>query len=289
LAAIAVTSARFASTRTATRSSAKTTKANTATKAKSTVKKKPVATRRPTAKKTTATKKKTTAAKKKPVKKAAKKPVAKKPVVKKRAKKELTEEQKLRKEIRQLREKALDPPSRGTRSAWSLFSSEKGGISAAIADEWKALPEDKKKEYAARAQAAYEAKRKAFESWVSSKSAAEIYEANKARARLGRLRCKTKTTQIPDPRAHKRPVSASVLHMMDQYKSGRKFVGADGKKMPVTDIMKTCREEYTKLPEAEKKKYEARAQAGKEEYFKYMKATMGEAYTPPKGYKVKNT
>jgi len=257
----------------------KASKAKTGTKtaAKKPAAKKPAAkkpakktaAKKPAAKKKTATAKKGTAkkkaVKKKPVKK--KKKAVKKPVKKPKKKVVLTPEQKKRKEIKELREKALDVPKIPPASGWTAFTTEKKSISPELSKEWAALPVEEKQKYIDKASAMRAAKIKAYEKWVASTSPAAIMEANKARARLKRLG-KSKAASISDPRQPKRPVAARVLHMMDQYKSGRTFENPDGTKMSVIDILKTCNAEYLALPTQEKEKFEERHKANLEKYHK---------------------
>jgi hypothetical protein len=76
------------------------------------------------------------------------KAAAKNPVKKVAAKKELTDEQRKKLLIKQLREKALNPPPRPGGSGYTLWFGEqmhKEKTSAAVlAVEWKALPQDVK-------------------------------------------------------------------------------------------------------------------------------------------------
>lgn len=114
--------------------------------AKKSAAKKPAA-KKPAAKKPAA-KKKTTAKKgatKKPVKKKpVKKKAVKKPVKKKPKKVVLTPEQKKRREMRELRVKALDAPGISPASGWIAYISEKKSISPEVSKEWAALPAEEK-------------------------------------------------------------------------------------------------------------------------------------------------
>lgn len=77
-----------------------------------------------------------------------KKPVAKKPAKKvatKRKKKEVPTPSQVRfKLVRELRQRALDPPKKGSISGYVLWVTEQGGPGLETAAKWKSLPQETK-------------------------------------------------------------------------------------------------------------------------------------------------
>jgi len=273
--------ARAASTAAAKKKkpTSKTTTSKSAQKSKTTTKK-------PAPKsKTTATKKKTTTkatskktatrkpAKKKPVvKKPAKKAAAKKAAPKKKKKAELTLEQKQNKLLRELRERALHPPTKGHNSgflAWLKDQPElKVGVEAG--EKWKALPQETKDLYGEKARKVSPARDKAFEEWLASKPVSEIYKANLARRHLRRLGVKHNITLFTDSRIPKRPVQPFFIYATEQYRSGRQFEKDENGKSSIVNNNRTLRREFSELSSAEKKKYEDKAAEDRKRYFAAM-------------------
>lgn len=121
----------------------------TAIAKKTTAAKKPVATKKTTAAKKPAVKKKPVAKKKPAVKKkpaAKKKPAVKKKVVAKKKKKpELTDKQKQRKLLIELRQRALDPPTRRSNNGFMFWYKQQEGKNVADCGTiWNNFPQETK-------------------------------------------------------------------------------------------------------------------------------------------------
>ncbi|EUC50193.1 hypothetical protein COCMIDRAFT_82655 [Bipolaris oryzae ATCC 44560] len=219
---------------------------------------------------------KTTA--KKPAAKKTKKPAAKKPAAKKAApkrakKKVLTEEEKERAKIRQLRAKALkEPLSQRTLSAYNLFVAEltKGKPSGSDTQVSKITSATKEFKNLSPAQLEHynhlaneeNAKRKAeFDKWLQSYTPQEIRIANLARAQLRRrLAGKQKghpahSAKLHDPRHVKATLNPYALFSRARHATG------DFKGIPVIQASKLIGAEWKSLNESEKQKYQSEANA----------------------------
>ncbi|RFU35936.1 hypothetical protein B7463_g332, partial [Scytalidium lignicola] len=234
-----------------------------------------VASKKPKTKSPAASKAKST--KKSGTKKAATKtPTAK---TKKPAKKELTEEQKQRlqikkekEEIKKLKEIALfSEPKSIVDSAWGIVLKEhmkanavKGakidGTPAKEASEkYKSLSPSELEQYNHEANENKTANAAALKQWVESYTPDQIRLANNARKLLTK-RTGKKYHAISDERAPKRPRSAYLLYTADRWASG------DMKGIPITETASMIHDEWKRLPANEKKVYEDRAIVDKERY-----------------------
>jgi hypothetical protein len=235
------------------------------------------ATKKPTAK--------AVAAKKPVAKKAAvKKPKAVAKVVKKPKKVKKTDEQEQSALIKDLKEKALDPPAiRSTSNKWLTFLGEKFApykgsgksfidVLSQNKDAWKAemdaLPPAQLQELQARADRNKNINKIALQEWVSSHTPAQIHEANRARARLTKIKSSADPApyglqsftfnEIPDDRFPKRPRSAPIFWGMEQMEH-----------IPTNEKIKVlieCMKGFKNLPENEQKKWNELAKKDRERY-----------------------
>ncbi|KAI5808818.1 hypothetical protein DFH27DRAFT_541229 [Peziza echinospora] len=263
-----------------------------------------------TTKKAAATTTKKPAAKAAATKPAAKKPAAKKPVAeveKKPRAKKLTSDQERLQLIKDLKEKALDPPTiRSVSSKWLTFIQDKfapykgqgKGVVVVFTenkDQWKAefdaLTPAQQQELQNRADKNKSVSALALQEWVSAHTPGQIHEANRARARLMKLKESTspspfglksvRFSEIPDDRFPKRPRTAPILWAMERMAG----VATDAKVGTLMDCMK----EFKNLPEAEQKKWLDAAAKDRVRYIKDLK-TIGieptASYTPSAEKKV---
>jgi len=248
--------------------------------AKTTTEKKKPAAKRATKKKTaTATKKK---APKKTKKKAAapkKKVKAKKPV------RVLTEDEKLRQEITELRKLALKgPPRRRALSAFNCYLSDNvkaGGTTegqraalAEISGNWKTISPAEREKYNHIAAERTEARAAEYKAWVESYTPDEIRLANNARLRLKKRLIKrsalngprkvpmtrTQTQHIEDERRVKRPSSAWTHFFSERVKS------TDFKGIALQEKSRLIADEWRALSGDEKQRFVDQASADKQRY-----------------------
>ncbi|KAF8867296.1 hypothetical protein BDZ45DRAFT_667259 [Acephala macrosclerotiorum] len=249
----------------------------TATKATQTTKSKSSTTAKPKAKKAPAK-----TAVKKPVKKAAKKPVKmgrpalkKKPVKKPvRAKKVLTEAQKERALIKELKAKALTPPKLKPYTAWTLFAGTEltntpGNAMAqmgSIRDKYKELSPSEIESLNHTASQNKVANTVAYKQWVESHTPDQIRIANNARAMLKKKLNKARGyTAIKDARLPKRSANSRALFTKERYASG------DFKGISIVDASKLLTTEWNSLSPSERKVYEDRAAADTQRYVQEFK------------------
>jgi hypothetical protein len=239
--------------------------------------KKAVKTASKTPPKKTASATKTTAKKpaaKKAKKKATKKPAAKKPA-KKRVKKVLTEEEKEKVKIRELRAKALKEPvsPRGV-TAYNVFiaeySSGKGeGMhqNARITEatkEFKNLTPAQLEHYNHIANEKTAARKAEFDKWLKSHTPQQIRIANIARAQLrkklaGTQKCTpAHTAKLHDDRHVKTSVRPYIAFTRARHASG------DMKGISVPQAAKLIAKEWKKLSESERMEYKSDAQASQQ-------------------------
>ncbi|KAL4935206.1 hypothetical protein BDV06DRAFT_133566 [Aspergillus oleicola] len=213
------------------------------------------------------TKAKTTTKKpaKKPAKKAAKKPVKKTEGAKRgRGKGPKTEKQKERQKIREraqnlreLKETALTLPKALPSSAWVIAVTKKtaevdkdlqprGEVFKRATQLAQQISAEERQRYVDQANSNKAANQAAYESWVQSHTPQQIYEANKARRQLAKLKGGKKVTLIKDDRLVKRPTSAWIYF----YTENR-----DPNVSKVADSSKAVASEWRSLSESQKAKY----------------------------------
>ncbi|USP74223.1 hypothetical protein yc1106_01497 [Curvularia clavata] len=252
------------------RSYATTTRA---TKPTATVKKAVKAASKTPPKKKAASATKTTA--KKPAAKKAKKKATKKPAAQKRVKKVLTEEEKEKVKIRELRAKALKEPfsQRGV-TAYNVFIAE---ISAGKGDgkdqttriteatkEFKNLTPAQLEHYNHLASEKNAARKAEFDKWLKSHTPEQIRIANLARAQLRKKLAGTQkrmpahTAKLNDDRRVKSAPTPYIVFSKARHASG------DMKGIAVTEAAKLIANEWKALSESEKKKYQDEAQAARQ-------------------------
>ncbi|SPO00973.1 uncharacterized protein DNG_03721 [Cephalotrichum gorgonifer] len=207
-----------------------------------------------------------------------KKPAAKKkPAPKKRVAE--TPEQKAKHEIKVLKEKALlKEPSKLPTTAWMVYivrelkgvavGKDLGSATRAVAESFKALSTFEVERLQAEADANRLANTETFKNWVRSHTAEEIYEANRARARLGRTFNKPHR-KIPDDRVPSRPSSAYTLFVKDRWASGTVPGSAVG-------ASKQLGSEWKALSEEQRQEYLAQAAKDQADYSAQMKAIIEE-------------
>ncbi|KAK8216196.1 hypothetical protein IWZ01DRAFT_193530 [Phyllosticta capitalensis] len=255
------------------------TKAKPKPKAKATTKKSPA---KKTATRKTAAKK---PVKKKAVKKTVKKKVVKKPAPKRRG---LTERQKMLKEkakvranILQLKETALEEPKKLPQSAWSLYLGE---YHRNVSDGERSAPEVAKKASEAfktisssemerlQKQAEENSRRNKenYAKWVRSHTPKQILEANRARSNLKRKLASYKKSKIQDDRLLKIPQSAFLRYSLEFQKR------PDIADLPFGDKSKKASDEWKSMPASQKQKYEDAVRSDRERYFKEYKSLYGE-------------
>ncbi|KAF2761794.1 hypothetical protein EJ05DRAFT_496688 [Pseudovirgaria hyperparasitica] len=248
--------------------------------------KKTTTAKKPAAKKKAAPKKKTASKKKKP---AAKRKVGKKVKKTKKAPKVLTDEQKTaaaakkqRERVKTLKAEALEPPKGKPSTVWQLIIQEHTAGKTGVA--FVKLVEEAKAKYNGLSPSEREAynhtvnqnkadNTAAYEKWVKSYTPEQIRIANAARSSLRRLAKASKKPVsyrlIHDERAPKRPATSYTSFATDRYSSG------DFTAIPMTEAGKLMGEEWRALNASEKQKYEARAEAQKQAYYKSFKSTFG--------------
>ncbi|CAD6446520.1 a5e783da-a106-442e-aa52-713864d804d1 [Sclerotinia trifoliorum] len=248
--------------------------ATKATQTKTTTAKKPATKEVPAKKSTT----KEPAAKKtvvkKPIKKAAKKPAAKKlakksakkPVKKtlkakpkkaKKAKTPLTDSQKLRKKLRELKVAALisENPKEKPQSAYRVLNLElatgSNDITAASKEasaKYKSVSTAELERLNHIANENKAANAIAYKNWVESHTPEEIRLANLARQHIRRLTSKTSSPRlIKDDRMVKRPMRPMIMFVKERFQSGD-FAG-----IRVTEAMKRIAQEFKELSPAQLK------------------------------------
>ncbi|CAI4216766.1 unnamed protein product [Parascedosporium putredinis] len=206
---------------------------------------------------------KSKATKKKTVKKTTKKAAAAKPKPKPKKKKELTPEEKAKKEVKELRAKALlTEPKKLPDSKWLVYITQelKGtfvggdlpGKTAAVSQAFKALSTFELERLQEKADANRLANVDAYKAWVESHTAQQIHEANLARARLNRKHDKSHR-KISDDRQPKRPSTAYSLYVKARWASGE--VSA----VSAAEASKGLAAEWKGLSESEKQVYHDQA------------------------------
>ncbi|KAF2145711.1 uncharacterized protein K452DRAFT_295298 [Aplosporella prunicola CBS 121167] len=254
------------------------TKSRTTTKkAAATTTKKPAtktAAKKPAAKKTAAPKKKTAAA--------AKETKPKKRLTEKQ--KEARDAKKARDEIKELKEKALKEPKGLPANAYQVFfqetvskeASKKDGRSVAdiaktTAERYKNMSPAELEQLNHRANESRAANAAAYKKWLESYTPAEIRQANQARASLRRKTDgKYRPGNIKDDRLVKGSKSAYVIFCESRWKSG------DLANISVIEAAKLMGQEWKKLGAAEKKKFDAAAEADVQRYIREHKEVYGE-------------
>ncbi|TVY13865.1 Non-histone chromosomal protein 6 [Lachnellula arida] len=225
--------------------------------------------------KTTKAKPKTKA--KKPVKKPAKKPA--KPKAKKATKKVLTEDQKLRVDVKSLKEKALSPPTAGADTAWSIVLQQEikqgaggpgsGGLSNSAknaAAKYKALSPQEKESLNQKASENKAINDIAFKKWVETHTPEQIRDANNARSALKRKLGKHYAYPlITDSRIPKRALSPYMFFIKDRFASG------DFKGISVVEASRLIAAEWKSLPAGQRKPFEARSEADTQRYYQEFK------------------
>ncbi|XP_014554617.1 hypothetical protein COCVIDRAFT_39489 [Bipolaris victoriae FI3] len=218
-----------------------------------------------------------TTAKKPAAKKTKKKPAAKKPAAKKaapkRVKKVLTEEEKEKAKIRELRAKALkEPVGQRPVSGYNVFVAEllKGkprGSETQTAKitnatkEFNNLSPAQLEHYNHLANEQSAARKAEFDKWIQSHTPEQIRIANLARAQLRRrFAGKQKgnpayTAKLHDPRRVKAALNPYALFFRARHASG------DFKGISAVDASKLIGAEWKALNESEKQKYHSEANA----------------------------
>ncbi|KAK3299027.1 uncharacterized protein B0H64DRAFT_386902 [Chaetomium fimeti] len=196
----------------------------TATKAKtSAAPKKTTAAKKPAK---TTTKKTATKKAAKPKAKAAKKPTGG------RAKKPLTDEEKAKKKLRALKQKALlkEQPAKLPVAPWAIFVTnnlkevlnkdpkpEFAEAMRQLAAEYKALPQQEKEKLDQEGQKNRTANEVTLKNWIDSRTAQDIRGANVARSTLKRMHSVSVKPTLPDPRFPKRPMTPYIAFIKARY------------------------------------------------------------------------
>ncbi|KAK3396494.1 hypothetical protein B0T20DRAFT_381010 [Sordaria brevicollis] len=238
-----------------TRSAAAANKSSSTTKSSST-------------KSSTTTKAKATTAGKT---KAASKP--KKEAAPKRPKKVLTDEEKLKLKIKQLKQQALlkEEPGARTFSAWQLFVREhvkeyihpgespiQTGFMAKLSPKFKALSSAELEALEARAEKEREATAATRAAWVLTKTPKEIMAANRARQHLRRLGVVARAHVIPDDRIPKGALSSWMWFFKSRT--------AENPQAPMKELIKDLAQEWKSMDAAAKQPFEDNAKTDRERY-----------------------
>ncbi|KAJ4296525.1 hypothetical protein N0V90_006570 [Kalmusia sp. IMI 367209] len=204
------------------------------------------------------------AASKKPKRKtvAKKKKAVPKKAAKKKVKKVLTPEEKEAQTIKDLKKRALRPPTLGRASAWVVFASEsvKGASAHSVvecqqaikvaASKFKTLTPAEKEHYNHLAQERAEAKRAEYDAWIRQHTPEEIRAANYARTRL-RGKLPGRWTRLVDERHTVSP--AKIPPYIRFYKE--RYASGDFKNIAIGDGAKLIGNEWRALNASEKQKY----------------------------------
>ncbi|KAB8289623.1 hypothetical protein EYC80_010537 [Monilinia laxa] len=258
----------------------------TATKAKPTTAKKPATkTKTPATAKKPATKKPAKKAAKKPAKKSAKKVKAKakpkpkpkpKPKKKKVAKKVvLTDSQKLRKKLKELKVIALvsDEPKQKPQNAFRVLFEELTAGSGDVIGSSKLASTQFKSASTAELERLNRISNEnkaanliIYKKWVESHTPENIRLANLARLHIRRLTNKTATPRIiKDDRAPKNRTLPLAIFVQERFRTGE-FAG-----IKATESVKRISDEYKELTPAQRKTYEDAAAADSERYYREYK------------------
>ncbi|KAF2869830.1 hypothetical protein BDV95DRAFT_608653 [Massariosphaeria phaeospora] len=243
----------------------------TRTKPTATVKKavKKAAAKKPAPKKTAkrAPAKKAPAKKPAPKKKVAakKKTAPKKAPVKRRVRKELTDEEKEKKVVREAKKAALRAPTARPLSAYNVFFSEavKASGGKAVVETakeagpmFKTLTPAEKEHYNHLANEETARKQAEYTAWLKTYTPDQIRDANTARAVLRRTLKKNAKGRLPpytlrlhDDRQVKRPTTGYMLFLGERTTSG------DFKGIAVPDRTRLVSQEWKALSASEKKPY----------------------------------
>ncbi|MCJ1314568.1 hypothetical protein MMC25_008250 [Agyrium rufum] len=207
---------------------------------------------------------------KKAVKKATKKPV-KKPAKKTKPVKKLTEEEKKKLLIKELRQTALKPPKALPIHVYPLVFKDVIGqaqnkdmkvVAKTASQQYKELLPEQIEHYnhiIVANRAANEAARK---EWLSSLPPATITAANSARLRLRRMGIHTplQAHKLTDERHIKQPLTAYTTFCSERFSSG------DFHGIKIPDASKLIGREWRELTPERKAEYEARQQEAREAY-----------------------
>ncbi|KAL4796415.1 hypothetical protein BDV19DRAFT_360941 [Aspergillus venezuelensis] len=198
-------------------------------------------------------------------KKAAKKPAKKTEGAKRgRGKGPKTEKQKEREKIRQraqylreLKETALVAPKALPSSAWVIAVTKKtaevpkdlqprGEVFKRATQLAQEISAEERQRYVDQANANKAANQAAYERWVQSHTPHQIYEANRARRQLSKIKGGKKVTLIKDDRLVKRPTSAWIYYFMEK---------RDSNAATVAEESKAVASEWRSLSDSQKAKY----------------------------------
>ncbi|KAA8566858.1 hypothetical protein EYC84_009957 [Monilinia fructicola] len=237
----------------------------TATKAKPTTAKKPATKKVPQKK-----------AAKKPAKKSAKKVQAKAKSKKKVAKKVvLTDSQKLRKQLKELKVSALvsEGPKQKPENAYRVLFEELAigskdvvGASKLASTQFKSASTVELERLNRIANENKAANSIAHKKWVESHTPEEIRLANLARLRIRRLTNKVSSPRIiKDDRAPKNRTLPLAIFVQERFRSGE-FAG-----LKVTESVKRISDEYKELTPAQRKPYEDASAEDTERYYREYK------------------
>ncbi|KAH6678359.1 hypothetical protein B0J14DRAFT_320626 [Halenospora varia] len=230
-------------------------------------------TTKPKAKTTT---KSTKAKAKKSVKKKA---AAKKPAPKKKVVKQLTEEQKKKAVIRELKKTALKPPKGLGSTPWIVFCGDSLSADKAvslknsmseIAAKYQSLSPAELEALNHRANENKRANDAALQKWLSGYTPIEIKTANNARNQLSKL-LNRKYSQLTDERLVRAPTNAYVYFVKDRLASG------DLKGISAQESLKLIGAEWKQVSASDKKVYQDRAAADSQRYYQEYKTVYGKA------------
>ncbi|KAH8425827.1 HMG-box domain-containing protein [Aspergillus melleus] len=189
----------------------------------------------------------------------------------------------LKKQIRELKEIALDPPKNTKPSYWNVAvvdmlpeasKTQKGQdniFTEAVELAKKISPADKER-YAAIAQSKREEAQANYEKWVRSYTPAQIREANNARRRLTKLKGR-RYALIEDDRLVKPPRTSFACYVKERTQSG------DFKHMGGPELLRQLVVEWKELSDSEKERYVKLREAEQERYVRECKEAYGEVST----------
>lgn len=210
-----------------------------------------------------AAKGKSTTAKKKTTKKSTATKAKAKPKAKPKPKKALTPEEKAKKEVRELKAKALlTEPKKLPETKWLVYVTQEltgtsvggdlAGKTTAVSQSFKTLSTFELERLQEKAENNRLANTDTYKTWVESHSAQEVHDANLARGRLNR-KYKKSHRKIVDDRQPKRASTAYSLFIKAKWASGE--VSASS----AADASKALAAEWKSLSESEKQPYRDQA------------------------------